>query len=1232
MSADLAEQVTQLHQTLSKMEAALDAIADAILWTDETGVIEWCNAACDRFFDRPHSAIVGVRLDALLSLAQSPSSEQIIVQNGRCFAPVCQPLQPDNPSAGQMWTFRDITEQVRVEDERQRSETERQQAEAERNNFITLVESAADMVGIADGTGRVLYMNPAGRRLLELSETEDLSDDVVMRYHTPESAALLTHEAFPIAIRDGIWVGETSLLTQSGQEIPASQVIVTHKNPDGSLKFVSTIIRDIRDRKQVEETLRRKNAILQAQQEAAIDGILVVDEHRNVVSYNQRFREIWNIPEAVMREGSSQRLQAVIAQVKNPEEFLASVESLYQNLKTVSHSEIALQDGRTLEQYSTAVKSPTGEYYGRITFYRDISDRKQSEEALRQKEAQYRSIFEAVSDALLIADPETGSMVEANPAACQMHGYSYEEFIALPPPAFIHPSALPVLQDFLTTVRSGQSFYGQGIDIHKDGSLIDVEVKGALCTYNGKTHTLAVVRDITERKKAEKTLQLSELLFRNIVENANDILFVIALDGAFTYISPNVSNVMGYKPEEMQGSFAPFIHSDDLDKCWSSIARVAETRESLSDIEYRALYKDGNYYWQVANLAHSFDADGNTQIVGVSRDNRERKEIEEALRSSEAQYRDLVQTTNSVILRWDINGVIRFINEYGLQLFGFEAEELLGHNVVGTIVPRTETSGRDLQALMHDVQHHPENHTLNENENVCKNGRRVWIAWANRPVFNGKGTLVEILSVGTDATERKRAEEALRAAKEEAEAANRAKSVFLANMSHELRTPLNAILGFTQLMERDAGLSDRQHDSLDIINRSGEHLLSLINDVLEMSKIEAGRTVLNPVSFDLHLLLKTLEELFLIRAEIKQLFLRFDIASDLPQYIFTDEGKLRQVLINLLGNAIKFTQTGGITLRCRIIENASAEVVLEFEVHDTGRGIAPEEMEGLFQPFVQTSAGSQAREGTGLGLTISRRFVRLMGGDIRVKSELGQGSTFSFRIRSEIADVSHVAIPSIRKRVLHLVPNQQTYRILVVDDRSENRQLVEQLLTTVGFETRSAVNGEVAVALWQSWQPHLILMDMRMPVMDGYEATRQIRLLEQPSQRTKIIALTASAYEEQRSTILAAGCDDLVAKPFRESLIFEKLADHLDATYLYEEKADDHPSSLILHPSSLQSMQQEWIDDLHRAALAVDRDRILQLIQQIPKQNQTLAEALTQLVEQFDFDAILDLTQAKEGR
>jgi signal transduction histidine kinase/CHASE2 domain-containing sensor protein/DNA-binding response OmpR family regulator len=532
-----------------------------------------------------------------------------------------------------------------------------------------------------------------------------------------------------------------------------------------------------------------------------------------------------------------------------------------------------------------------------------------------------------------------------------------------------------------------------------------------------------------------------------------------------------------------------------------------------------------------------------------------------------------------------------------------------------------------------------------------------------------------ILLLLEEITEHKQAEAALKRAKEAAlreaqrsAAASRAKGDFLAQMSHELRTPLNVILGFTQVMSHDQSLHLDHRNHLKIINRSGQHLLGMINDVLEMSKIEAGRIQLNETRFNLHHLLHDLDTMVRAKAQTKGLQLMIQTTDDLPQHIATDEGKLRQILLNLVGNAIKFTETGSVTVRIHQIRNLhhSRTITLAFEVEDTGSGIAAAALGQLFQPFTQFNTGDHTEAGTGLGLAISRRFVRLMGGDITVQSTLGVGSRFKFHIQAAPAEAPPLAAPKARGRVVALAPNQPTYRVLIVEDQQENSQLLLELLTPLGFELCCAKNGKSGIALWQQWHPHLILMDLRMPVVDGVKATQTIRAIEydqakaqgqsskalsslsamaapalsrSPSNRTKIIALTASPFEETKANAIAIGCDDFLRKPIQADLLLEKMAEHLSLTYLYQSSAqlakaaDRLADPEILSPQALgemlADMPPEWIQQLHELAVKGADRPILQLLAQLPKTHTPLVKTLTHWLNDFNFDKIIQLTRPK---
>jgi CheY-like chemotaxis protein/two-component sensor histidine kinase len=450
-------------------------------------------------------------------------------------------------------------------------------------------------------------------------------------------------------------------------------------------------------------------------------------------------------------------------------------------------------------------------------------------------------------------------------------------------------------------------------------------------------------------------------------------------------------------------------------------------------------------------------------------------------------------------------------------------------------------------------------------------------------------------------------------------------------MSHEIRTPMNAILGYAQLMLRDPVLGADAKANLAIIGRSGEHLLGLINDVLDMSKIEAGRTELSPATFNLPRLLDDLAAMFRLRAGAKALGFEMLVDADASPYVVADEGKIRQVLINLLGNAVKFTHLGEIKMYVTLEQKNSDRLWLSARVEDTGSGISDESQKKLFEPFNQTSRGLHSQEGTGLGLAISRKYARLMGGDIKVSSNRGQGSIFRFEIPIERGDAGVAIRRSALRRVIAIQKGQEAPKILVVDDHPENRDWLMKLLTSIGFSVGGAENGEAAIRSWEQWRPRLILMDVHMPVMDGLEATRRIKA-DPRGKETIIVALTASAMNDDRQEVAYSGVDDFVAKPCSEDELLEKMRVLLDIAYDYEEigGADGDPSAGIaaLSVVTLGQLPRELIEELRSATLSGSKRRLDKLIEEVRGSEAAgSANALQVLADKYEYDTLTRLLE-----
>ncbi|WP_459557384.1 PAS domain S-box protein [Lacunimicrobium album] len=753
---------------------------------------------------------------------------------------------------------------------------------------------------------------------------------------------------------------------------------------------------------------------------------------------------------------------------------------------------------------------------------------------------------------------------------------------------------------------------------------------------HGELLVLAM-EDVTARKQAEEALLKAGALQSAIFNSANFSSIATDEKGVIQIFNVGAERMLGYTAADVMNKITPADISDPQEVITRAKALSAELATTITpgfealvfkaargieDIyELTYIRKDGSRFPAVVSVTALRD-DQNT-IIGyllIGTDNTARKQVEaermlldQRVRDQQFYTRSLIESNIDALITTDPRGIITDVNKQMEALTGCTRDELIGAPFKDYFTD-PERAEAGIKRVLSE-------HKLTDYELTARarDGKETVVSY-NASTFHDRDRKLQgVFAAARDVTERKRYEQSL-------QQANRAKSVFLANMSHEIRTPMNAILGFSQLMLRDQVLTPRQCQYLETINRSGEHLLALINDILEMSKIEAGRTTLNLSTFDLPVLLRDLEMMFRIRTDEKELLFSVEMIGDVPQYIVTDINKLRQVFINVLGNAVKFTEKGSVRIRVRVDRQKESEPFLQVEIEDTGPGISTDDQDKLFRHFEQTKSGQQAGTGTGLGLAISREFVRLMGGDISLSSQVGIGSVFVIRLPLKEGEANAVQAKSTPRQVLRLQPGQATCRVLIADDVEDNRQLLVQMLAPVGFEIRLATNGAEAVQIFEQWRPNLILMDFRMPVMDGHEAIRRIRAID-TGQDLKIIAVTASAMDENRQDLMAVGADDFIGKPFRESELFEKIHLHLGIEFVYAEP----PSPLALEETteltqqSLANWPQDLIAPMREAVITADLDQLLARIQEVEVRDPRIARGLRRLAESFQYQKLLDL-------
>lgn len=718
-------------------------------------------------------------------------------------------------------------------------------------------------------------------------------------------------------------------------------------------------------------------------------------------------------------------------------------------------------------------------------------------------------------------------------------------------------------------------------------------------------------RDL-EAQVAIRTRELKKLSVA--VEQSPVSIAITNRHAELEYVNPHFTQVTGYSVEEVLGKNPRFLQSKQTpEKTYVELWACLKRGEVWSG-ELINQRKNGAAYWEKTVIAPIRNELGTiTHYVAVKEDITEQKRIEER---NTRLGRILENSLNEIYL-FDVETLL-FIkaNKGARNNLGYSQEEL---EKLTPLDINPDVSRAGFMQLVAPLLEGKLDFLRFQTTHQRRNGS-IYPVEVHLQIEKGQ-TSPAFVAIIQDITERNKAEVLLKQAKAGAEQANLVKSQFLANMSHELRTPLNAILGFSQIIVNDENLTSKQQGDLQIINNSGEHLLSLINDILDLSKIEAGEAVLYPINFSLNQLLSNLKSFFQSQLKAKSLQLHCHYDDNFPQTIYADKTKLRQIFVNLISNAIKFSDKGNINIQVRH-QRINNKLMLEFGVKDTGHGIAEEELDKIFKSFVQSGSGIKSQTGTGLGLSICQQLVQLMGGKISVESQLNEGAVFTFNVLLDEAKHTEIKEENTHD-IIGLLAEDDVYRILVVDDNELNRLLLVELLAPVGFELKQAENGLQAIECYKDWQPHCILMDMRMPVMDGYEATRQIKAL---SRQAIIIAITANVLEDKKELALQVGCDDYIVKPFNVSDIFSRIKVQLGVHYLYKKKPD-RPEILpvVIDKESIALLADELQEQLKQAIACVDIETIEQLLEKISLQDTELSDAIRQKINSFEYELLLEL-------
>jgi PAS domain S-box-containing protein len=936
-----------------------------------------------------------------------------------------------------------------------------------------------------------------------------------------------------------------------------------------SKAVVTKLQSEIQKRKETEGSLSRTLNLLKTLLSKLNSGILVEDENRHILFTNQLFCEMFSIPaspEQMVGSDCTNSAEQTKHLFLDPEKFAPRIIEILAARKAVYGDELTLVDGRILERDYIPIFI-NNIYKGHVWDYTDITERKSFENKLINLSNMQEGILNGTDYGIIYTDTD-GVIKAFNKGAETMLGYTSSELINKKTPAIFHaPEEVakkaeeltkelgyeirPSFQVFITKSLKGTPETNEWTFIRKDGHRITVvlTISAIRNSSNDLIGFLGMTRDITEQKKVQMELELSEERYRNMIEKSTDFIYKCNKAGQFTYVNSVAERITGLTREEMKSKhYYDLIRPDFKETVVRFYQSQARERKRNTYFELPILSKSGEEIWIGQSVQITDRDDGVFEFTAHAIDITERKNYERSIQLQNDKYRNIITNMNLGLLEVDLNDHVQFVNQGFETLSGYSEQDVIGKKASELFVTKA-----DVEVVQSKNKMRLDGVSdMYEVEVIRKNGERRWWMISGAPNFNDKGELIGSIGIHVDITNKKELEFALQSAKQKAEESSKAKAAFLANMSHEIRTPLNGIIGMIRELSHGA-LAEKQLSYVENASTASQHLLSVLNNILDISKIEAGELSLEKHHFQLADTVKEVKSMLVSRAREKGLLLHLDLHEIKGIHYTGDSARIRQILLNLIGNGLKFTSYGGVFVECKILKVTDNMHSLSIAVEDTGIGMDEEYQSRLYNKFSQEdSSTSRKFGGTGLGMAITREIILLMGGTINVKSKKNQGTLIELQFDLPVAENSDIQneSQSIERNDL------KGLNILVVEDNEFNRAVVFHTLDRLHCKIFEAEDGRVAIEQFKKEKIDLVLMDLQMPVMDGFETTTFIR--NELKSHVPIIALTANAFKSELEQCLKIGMNDYVTKPFEEEKLIGVILTAIQKSRLEHGSAPSH--------------------------------------------------------------------------